>query len=46
MDRQFGAASVVMQALYRTVVVKKELSLSATGLSTFQLSPVVMSSAQ
>ncbi|XP_059188522.1 uncharacterized protein si:ch211-243a20.3 [Centropristis striata] len=26
MDRQFGAASAAMQALYRTVVVKKELS--------------------
>lgn len=28
-DRRFGAASVVMQALYRTVVVKKELSHNA-----------------
>lgn len=45
-DRQFGAALVVMQVLYRTVVVKKELSLSATGLSTFRLSPMVMSSAR
>lgn len=29
MDRRFGAASVVMKALYRTVVVNKELSHNA-----------------
>lgn len=32
MDRQFGAVSVVMQALYKTIVVKKELSHKAKFL--------------
>ena len=35
MDRQIGAASAVMRALYRTVVVKRELSRKAK-LSIYQ----------
>lgn len=31
-DRQFGAVSIVMQALYQTIVVKKELSHKAKVL--------------
>ena len=42
MDRWIGAASAVMRALYRSVVVKKELSRKAK-LSMFQPSPMVMS---
>ncbi|KAI3374956.1 hypothetical protein L3Q82_021487 [Scortum barcoo] len=45
-DRRIGAASAVMRSVYRTVVVKKELSrkakLSITGQSTFPPSPMVM----
>ena len=47
MDRRIGAASAVMRAPYRYVVVKKELSERRssrfTGPSTFQPSPMVMS---
>ncbi|KAI3363121.1 hypothetical protein L3Q82_011774 [Scortum barcoo] len=46
-DRRIGAASAVMRSVYRTVVVKKELSRKArgsrfTGQSTFPTSPMVM----
>ncbi|KAI3367309.1 hypothetical protein L3Q82_008355 [Scortum barcoo] len=42
-DRRIGAASAVMRSVYRTVVVKKELSkLGFTGQSTFPPSPMVM----
>ncbi|KAI3364402.1 hypothetical protein L3Q82_010826 [Scortum barcoo] len=46
-DRRIGAASAVMRSVYRTVVVKKELSRKAngsrfTGQSTFPPSPMVM----
>ncbi|KAI3370284.1 hypothetical protein L3Q82_024458 [Scortum barcoo] len=44
-DRRIGAASAVMRSVYRTVVVKKELSRKAklsrfTGQSTFPPSPM------
>ncbi|KAI3370524.1 hypothetical protein L3Q82_025284 [Scortum barcoo] len=46
-DRRIGAASAVMRSVYRTVVVKKELSRKAKlsiyhGQSTFPPSPMVM----
>ncbi|KAI3351536.1 hypothetical protein L3Q82_020378 [Scortum barcoo] len=46
-DRRIGAASAVMRSVYRTVVVKKELSRKVklsrfTGPSTFPPSPMVM----
>ncbi|KAI3355708.1 hypothetical protein L3Q82_004202 [Scortum barcoo] len=46
-DRRIGAASAVMWSVYRTVVVKKELSRKAKlsiyhGQSTFPPSPMVM----
>ncbi|KAI3356259.1 hypothetical protein L3Q82_017506 [Scortum barcoo] len=46
-DRRIGAASAVMRSVYRTIVVKKELSRKAklsifTGQSTFPPSPMVM----
>ena len=44
-DRRIGTAAAVKQALHRTVVVKRELSLRRssqfTGQSTFQPSPMV-----
>ncbi|KAK3564367.1 hypothetical protein QTP86_017329 [Hemibagrus guttatus] len=47
-DRRIGAAAAVMQSMYRSVVVKKELSRKRssrfTSQSTFLLSPMVMSS--
>jgi len=45
MDRHIGAASEVMRALYRCIVVKRELRRSSrfTGPSTFQPSPMVTS---
>ena len=39
-DRWIGAAAAVMQSLYRSVVVKRELSRN--GQSTFLPSPMVM----
>ncbi len=44
-DRWIGAASAVMQALYRSIGVKRELSRKAKLLiySTSQTSPMVMS---
>ncbi|KAI3356785.1 hypothetical protein L3Q82_003325 [Scortum barcoo] len=46
-DRRIGAASAVMRSVYRTVVVKKELSRKGEALdlpdqSTFPPSPMVM----
>ncbi|KAI3362481.1 hypothetical protein L3Q82_012769 [Scortum barcoo] len=46
-DRRIGAASAVMRSVYRTVVVKKELSRKAKlsiywSVSTFPPSPMVM----
>ncbi|KAI3376133.1 hypothetical protein L3Q82_016652 [Scortum barcoo] len=46
-DRRIGAASAVMRSVYRTVVVKKELSRKAKlsiyqSISTLPLSPMVM----
>ncbi|KAI3369576.1 hypothetical protein L3Q82_024385 [Scortum barcoo] len=45
-DRRIGAASAVMRSVYRTVVVKKELSQRRssrfTGQSTFPPSPMAM----
>ncbi|KAK3525229.1 hypothetical protein QTP86_024952 [Hemibagrus guttatus] len=47
-DRRIGAAAAVMRSMYRSVVVKKELSQKAssrfTSQSTFLLSHMVMSS--
>ncbi|KAK3523556.1 hypothetical protein QTP70_002465 [Hemibagrus guttatus] len=48
-DRRIGAAAAVMRSMYRSVVVKKELSQGSrssrfTSQSTFLLSSMVMSS--
>lgn len=42
MDRQFGAVSAVVQALYQTIVVKKELSHKATFLIYLSISVLTL----
>lgn len=35
MERLFGAASVVLQALYRTIVAQKEMTCKANYLAVY-----------